>query len=112
MQPSTQYAKSGDVHIAYQVFGDGPLNIIFAPPAFCNVEHWWDHPDATRWLLRMASYARVVMFDKRGTGMSDPVADLPGLCRLPNYAEWFWEEPVICAYLRVVERSSSQFHSA
>jgi len=79
MQPSTQYAKSGDVHIAYQVFGDGPLNVIFAPPAFCNVEHWWDHPDATRWLLRMASYARVVMFDKRGTGMSDPVADLPGL---------------------------------
>jgi class 3 adenylate cyclase len=79
MQPETQYAKSGDVHIAYQVFGKGPLNIIFAPPAFCNVEHWWAHPDATRWLLRLASYARVAMFDKRGTGMSDPVADLPGL---------------------------------
>jgi hypothetical protein len=40
------------------------------------------------------------------------VVELGGLCRLPNYAEWFWEEPVICAYLRVVERSSSQFHSA
>jgi hypothetical protein len=40
MQPATQYAKSGDVHIAYQVFGEGPLNVIFAPPAFCNVEHW------------------------------------------------------------------------
>ena len=79
MQPATQYAKSGDVHIAYQVFGEGPLNVIFAPPAFCNVEHWWEYPDPTRWLLRLASYGRVVMFDKRGTGMSDPVADLPGL---------------------------------
>jgi len=91
MQPSTQYAKSGDVHIAYQVFGDGPLNLIFAPPAFCNVEHWWDHPDATRWLLRMASYARVVMFDKRGTDMSDPVADLPGLDQRRTTCERSWK---------------------
>jgi pimeloyl-ACP methyl ester carboxylesterase len=79
MQPVTQYAKSGDVHIAYQAFGEGPLNVIFAPPAFSNVEHWWDGPDATRWLLRLASYARVVMFDKRGTGLSDRVGELPGL---------------------------------
>lgn len=79
MQPDTRYAKSGDVHIAYQVFGEGPLNVVFAPPAFTNVEHWWDEPDVSRWLLRLASYARVVMFDKRGTGLSDPVADFPGL---------------------------------
>jgi pimeloyl-ACP methyl ester carboxylesterase len=79
MQPQTRYAKSGDIYIAYQVFGDGPLNVVWAPPAFTNVEHWWDEPDATRWLLRLASYARVVMFDKRGTGLSDRVADLPGL---------------------------------
>ena len=44
-----------------------------------NVEHWWEEPDASRWLLGLASYARVVMFDKRGTGMSDRVPDLPGL---------------------------------
>jgi class 3 adenylate cyclase/dienelactone hydrolase len=79
MQPDTRYAKAGDVHIAYQVFGEGPLNVVFAPPAFTNVEHWWDEPDISRWLLRLASYARVVMFDKRGTGLSDRVADLPGL---------------------------------
>jgi pimeloyl-ACP methyl ester carboxylesterase len=79
MQPQTRYAKSGDIYIAYQIFGDGPLNIVWAPPAFTNVEHWWDEPDVTRWLLRLASYARVVMFDKRGTGLSDRVADLPGL---------------------------------
>ncbi|WP_445221511.1 adenylate/guanylate cyclase domain-containing protein [Bradyrhizobium sp. Pa8] len=79
MQPDTQYAKSGDVHIAYQVFGEGPLNVVFAPPAFTNVEHWWDEPEVGRWLLRLASYARVVMFDKRGTGLSDRGADFPGL---------------------------------
>jgi hypothetical protein len=79
MQPDTRFAKSGDVHIAYQVFGEGSLNVVFAPPAFTNVEHWWDEPEVSRWLLRLASYARVVMFDKRGTGLSDRVADFPGL---------------------------------
>jgi pimeloyl-ACP methyl ester carboxylesterase len=79
MQPDTQYAKSGDVHIAYQVFGEGPINVVLAPPFISNVEHWWDEPDIARWLLRLASYARVVMFDKRGTGMSDRVSELPGL---------------------------------
>ncbi|MCC8937450.1 adenylate/guanylate cyclase domain-containing protein [Bradyrhizobium sp. Arg68] len=79
MQPDTRYAKSGDVHIAYQVFGEGPLNVVFAPPGFTNVEHWWDEPEVSRWLLRLARYARVVMFDKRGTGLSDRVADFPGL---------------------------------
>ena len=79
MQPDTRYAKSGDVHIAYQVFGEGPLNVVFAPPGFTNVEHWWDEPETSRWLLRLASYARVVLFDKRGTGSSDRVADFPGL---------------------------------
>jgi pimeloyl-ACP methyl ester carboxylesterase len=78
-QPVTRYAKSGDVHIAYQVFGEGPLNVIFVAPSYSNVEHWWEEPDASRWLLRLASYARVVMFDKRGTGRSDRVPDLPGL---------------------------------
>jgi class 3 adenylate cyclase len=79
MQPDTQYAKSGDIHIAYQVFGEGPINDVFAPPAFTNVECWWDEPDVSRWLLRLASYARVAMFDKRGTGLSDRVTDFPGL---------------------------------
>jgi pimeloyl-ACP methyl ester carboxylesterase len=79
MQPDTRHAKSGDVHIAYQVFGEGPLNIVVAPPGFTNVEHWWDEPDMSRWLLRLASYARVAIFDKRGTGLSDRVVDFPGL---------------------------------
>jgi pimeloyl-ACP methyl ester carboxylesterase len=79
MQPATRYAKSGDVHIAYQTFGDGPVSLIIAPPFVSNVETYWDQPDCVRWLQRLASFARVVMFDKRGTGMSDRVSELPGL---------------------------------
>src|SRR5580658_4923594 len=79
MQPVTRYAKSGDVHIAYQVFGEGPLNLVLVPPFVSNIETYWESPDLARWLLRLASYARVVMFDKRGTGVSDRVAELPGL---------------------------------
>jgi pimeloyl-ACP methyl ester carboxylesterase len=79
MQPVTRYAKSAEVHIAYQVFGDGPLNLVFVPPFVSNIENYWDEPDFARWLDRLGSYARVVMFDKRGTGMSDRVSELPGL---------------------------------
>jgi pimeloyl-ACP methyl ester carboxylesterase len=79
MQPATRYAKSGDIRIAYQVFGEGPVNVVLAPPFVSSIENYWDEPDTARWLLRMGSYARVVMLDKRGTGMSDPVAELPGL---------------------------------
>ena len=79
MAPETRYAKSGDVHVAYQTFGDGPVNLAIAPPFVSNVEHFWDLPEMSRWLLRLANYARVAIFDKRGTGMSDRVAELPGL---------------------------------
>jgi pimeloyl-ACP methyl ester carboxylesterase len=79
MQPVTHYAKSGDVHIAYQVFGEGPINLVFVPGFVSNIEIYWEEPDMARWLLRMAGYARVVTFDKRGTGMSDRVAELPGV---------------------------------
>ena len=79
MQPVTQYAKSGDVHIAYQAFGEGPINLVMVPGFVSNIENYWDEPDLARFLNRLASYARVVTFDKRGTGMSDRVAELPGL---------------------------------
>lgn len=78
-QPITQYAKSGDIRIAYQVFGEGPVNVVLAPPFVSSIENYWDEPETARWLLRMGGYARVVMLDKRGTGMSDPVAELPDL---------------------------------
>ena len=55
MQPVTRYAKSGDVHIAYLVFGDGPINLILAPYFVSNIEVYWEHPAVARWLLRLAS---------------------------------------------------------
>ena len=77
--PVTRYAKSGDVHVAYQVFGSGSIDLVFAPGFISQIEHYWDHPDLARWLLRLGSFARVVIFDKRGTGLSDPVPEVPSL---------------------------------
>jgi pimeloyl-ACP methyl ester carboxylesterase len=79
MQPVIRYARSGDVHVAYHVFGEGALNLVLAPLFVSNIEVLWERPDIARWLLRLGSYARVAMFDKRGTGMSDRVSELPGL---------------------------------
>jgi pimeloyl-ACP methyl ester carboxylesterase len=79
MPPATRYAKSGDVHIAYQMFGDGPVDLVIIMPFVSNVEVLWEEPGLVRWMQRLGSYARVVGFDKRGTGMSDRVSELPGM---------------------------------
>lgn len=79
MRPDTRYARSGDVHIAWQAFGEGDANLVVVPPFVSHIENFWDQPDCARWLSRLGTFARVVMFDKRGTGMSDRVADLPGV---------------------------------
>jgi pimeloyl-ACP methyl ester carboxylesterase len=77
--PRTRYALSGDAHIAYQVFGEGDIDLVFIPGFVSNVEHYWAMPRVPDLLERMGSFARVVMFDKRGTGLSDPVASPPPL---------------------------------
>jgi class 3 adenylate cyclase/alpha-beta hydrolase superfamily lysophospholipase len=77
--PVTRYAKSGDVHIAYQAFGSGPIDLVFVPGFVSHIENYWDYPDLARWLLRLSSFARVAIFDKRGTGLSDRVSDAPSL---------------------------------
>ena len=77
--PLTKYAKSGDINIAYQKFGSGPRRIVFAPGFVSHVEHMWEHPRPARFFTRLASMGEVVIFDKRGTGMSDRVADVPTL---------------------------------
>lgn len=79
MQPTTRYAKSGDVHVAYQVFGEGQLNFVFVPGFVSQIENYWDEPGFARWLHRLGSFARVVLFDKRGTGLSDRLSELPGM---------------------------------
>jgi class 3 adenylate cyclase len=76
-RPKTQFAKSVDVSIAYQVFGDGPLDLVFIPGFVSHVELAWESPLATRLYERLASFARVIVFDKRGTGLSDPVEGVP-----------------------------------
>jgi hypothetical protein len=69
--PETRYAKSGDVHIAYQVVGDGPLDLIFVPGFVSNVEMVWESPGWARFFSRLAAFSRLILFDKRGTGLSD-----------------------------------------
>src|SRR6476646_4251617 len=78
-RPRTRYALSGDAHIAYQVFGEGDLDLVFVPGFVSNIEHYWEMPQVPDVLERLGSFARVVIFDKRGTGLSDPVAGPPPL---------------------------------
>ena len=79
--PDVQYARSGDVDIAYQVVGEGPRTLVFVQGWVSNIEWAWQEPSLARFLRRLASFSRLIMFDKRGTGLSDRVAvdDLPTL---------------------------------
>ncbi len=72
--PETRYARSGEVHIAYQVVGDGTLDLVWIPSVAHHVELSWENPIAAGWLARLATLARMMIFDKRGTGMSDRVS--------------------------------------
>jgi class 3 adenylate cyclase len=76
MQPETRYAKSEDVHVAYQIVGDGHVDVILVPGWVSHVEYQWEHAAFARSLRRIASFARLILFDKRGTGLSDRVADI------------------------------------
>jgi len=71
VQPETRYAKSGDVHIAYQVTGEGPLDLVFVPGFVSHVEASWQSPGRAKFFRRLASFSRLILFDKRGTGLSD-----------------------------------------
>jgi pimeloyl-ACP methyl ester carboxylesterase len=73
-RPETRYARSGGVNIAYQVVGDGPRDLVYVPGWVSNVDLMWDEPSYARFLERLASFSRLILFDKRGTGLSDPVA--------------------------------------
>lgn len=77
----TQYAKSGDVNVAYQVIGEGPRDLVYVPGWISNVEVIWEEPSMARFFRRLASFSRLILFDKRGTGLSDPVplGELPSL---------------------------------
>lgn len=82
--PETRYARSGDLYIAYSVSGEGPLDIIFVPPAYSHLELLWEYPAITAFLRRWTAVGRLILFDKRGSGLSSPV---PGRA-VPTAEEW------------------------
>ena len=71
--PETRYARSGDAYIAYQVFGDGP-DLLLSMGIPISMDAWWDAPQPSRFLKRLASFSRVLILDRRGTGLSDPIS--------------------------------------
>jgi pimeloyl-ACP methyl ester carboxylesterase len=77
--PPTKYAKSGDASIAYQVVGDGPIDLVVVLGFATHLELQWELPPLARFLERLSSFSRVIVFDKRGTGLSDPVTEVPTL---------------------------------
>jgi pimeloyl-ACP methyl ester carboxylesterase/class 3 adenylate cyclase len=79
MEAETRYALSGDVHIAYQVTGEGPVDLVFVPGFVTHLELQWKLPGFDDFLIELGSFARLIRFDKRGTGMSDPVSGAPSL---------------------------------
>jgi pimeloyl-ACP methyl ester carboxylesterase/class 3 adenylate cyclase len=80
MPPETKYVTSvGGVNIAYQVVGDGPFDLVFVPGFISHLDLQWAEPRVARFLEKLASFSRLILFDKRGTGLSDPVAGPPAL---------------------------------
>jgi class 3 adenylate cyclase len=83
MEAETRYAKSGDLHIAYQVVGEGSHDLMVVLPFVSHLEHYWEEPTVARFLTQLASFSRLILFDKRGTGLSDRVPP----DRLPTFEE-------------------------
>jgi len=89
--PETRYARLGDLHLAYQVLGDGPMDILLLDQWFSHMEAQWDVPPLAALRERLADFGRLVMFDKRGTGLSDPIPT----SALPTIEEWMKDIPAI-----------------
>src|SRR5688572_7945442 len=77
--PRTRYAKSGDLNIAYQTFGEGPLDLLYVPGFVSHLDLMWENPRRAENMRRLSSFARVTTFDKRNTGLSDRTATAPAM---------------------------------
>lgn len=77
--PETRYTQHSEVTLAYQVLGNEPIDLVFVPGFVSHLEYGWEEPSYARFLQRLASFARLILFDKRGTGLSDRVAGVPTL---------------------------------
>ena len=89
MGPETRYALSGDIHIAYQLVGDGPFDLVFVPGFVTHMELQWTLPGFPDFLSDLGAFSRLIRFDNRGTGMSDPVSGAPRTSR----PAWTTSEP-------------------
>lgn len=78
-RPETRYARSGDLSIAYQVFGEGSLDLVLVPGFASHCDQSWEEPQLAAFMRRLASFARIIVFDKRGTGLSDRAAGIATL---------------------------------
>ena len=78
-RPKTRYARSGDLDIAYQVLGDAPVDLVVVPPGFTLMDTAWDDDALGGFWRRLASFSRLILLDKRGTGLSDRVTGVPTL---------------------------------
>ena len=91
MLPETLYARLGDLHLAYQVIGEGPPDILLLDQWFGNLDAQWDVPPLAEFRERLASFGRLIMFDKRGTGLSDPIPT----SSLPTLEEFMGDIPAV-----------------
>jgi class 3 adenylate cyclase len=91
MLPETQYARLGDLHLAYQVLGSGPPDLLLLDQWFSHVEAQWEVPPVADVRERLAAFGRLILFDKRGTGLSDPVPT----AGLPTIEEWMADVPAV-----------------
>lgn len=78
-RPETHYARSGEVHVTYQVAGEGPVDLVMTPGFISHLDLEWESVAYRRFIRQLATFARLIRYDKRGTGLSDPVADVPTL---------------------------------
>src|SRR3954467_1785492 len=77
--PPTQYARAGQMHIAYQTVGEGPIDLVFLPGIVSNVELAWEEPHWADFYEQLASFSRLILFDRRGVGLSDRISGVPSL---------------------------------
>lgn len=75
MTPEVRYTRSGEVSIAYQVVGDGPIDLVLVPGWISNLDVFWEEPNIARFFHKLASFSRLILFDKRGTGLSDRITE-------------------------------------
>ena len=112
--PETRYARSGDVNIAYQVVGDGPVDLLWIPVFAQHIELSWEEPYRRAWLEALAAEYRLIVFDKRGTGLSDRVVGAPPVevrmddCRVVLDAAGSQRAAILTSVMRQISHSFSR----